>query len=824
MRASMGGGMEFIVAIVMSIFFGGAAGLPLATPPLPPDPVIARASPDHCLLHLEMAGIAKPDAASKNLTEQLLANADVQQFLAQLGSELVGVVRQIAPPTPPEVTDSLIVMSRAALTRPTALMVERLVPPSPQGRPDVAASILIRVGEQQEDVSKAVATLAAYVLAGPPPSMKPGKLPFLAGSLDQMPSPAGPISWGIIDGSFVLTIGEGTAEGLAKRISDATRKSPSWKVELEKKMPVARQSTLAYFNAGEMIAMATAPVRDDEKGMAAMKASGLAQLRTVGAISGMTAEGTSSAIWFGFDGGPTGFFAKPVSGVGPKQFAQIPANATTAQVWSLDPSKMLADFLSFADIVDPRNADGVREGMEAFRQATRLDLNADLLALLGPDWSVLSMPTAMGIVPDVAVIAGVRDRKRFENTHDRLLELLRKVITSGEVSIKFEKVAFGSHTLHCAEITASGLGIPLTPTWCLTDDALLLTLSPQSAKTLLSHDAKQSDIGALLEVKEAMAAGEATFVGILDPKPMLANLEGLYAFGAPFVRSMLRDQGGLEAKIPSFPPAAAILKHSRPSVSVIRHEHDGILVRSTGTIPLGPLASGGIGIGASPGPAGVVAGLLLPAIESAREAARRTMTMNNFKQATIAFLMHEADNRSFPSQAICDKEGKPLLSWRVAILPYLEQNDLYEEFRLDEPWDSEHNKKLVAKMPEVFGKAGATPAERATGLTTMEVLTGPGTCFPKPDAPLAVADIKDGMSHTALLVQTLPDNAVPWTKPQDLVLDHEKPLAGVGNPGRPGGAVVVAFFDGHIELLPANVDPAKFKAMVSPSGGEAVAQ
>ncbi len=811
-----------VVGIVLSFFFGGAAGLPLSTPPLPPDPVIERAAPDECLLHLEMAGVAAPDAASKNLTEQLLANSDVQTFLKSLGRQIVGLANQTSP-APPEVTENLITLAHAALTRPMAVTVERFAPS--QGPPDVAASLVIRVGNQRDDIAKAVTALSELALAGAPPNMKPEKVPFLGGTVDQLQSPAGLIAWGIADGTFVLTLGEGTIEGLSKRLGDAGRKAPAWKVGLRQKIPVARQSTLAYFNAGEVIAMATAAVRNDEKGMGAIKATGLSQLRTVGAISGMTTEETCTGLWIGFDGEPTGFFAKPASEVGRNQLARIPGIATSVQTWSLDPSKMLADFLGLVDIVDPRNAEGVREGMAAFRQATGLDLDADLLALLGSDWTVLSLPTSLGgpggLVPNVALIAGIRDRERFEKTHDRLCELLPAATANGKATFTCEAVPFGSHLLHCVEITGGGLGIPLTPTWCLTDDALFLTLSPQTAKTLLTHDAKQGGIGAHPHVSEAIGGSEATFVGVLDPRPMLANLEGVYAFAVPYVTELLRERG-LEFEIPKLPPSATISNYSRPSVSVIRHEQDGILVRSTGTIPFGPLASGATGIGVSPGPVGVLAGILLPAIQSARDAALRTAAMNNFKQVTIVFLMHEADKSVFPSQAICNKEGKPLLSWRVAILPYIGQDNLYKEFHLDEPWDSEHNKKLLARMPEVFAKPGATPQERAAGLTTMEVLTGPGTCFPKPDASLTIEGIKDGGSKTAALVESLPDSAVPWTKPEDLQFDPDKPLAGVGDPGRARGEFIAAFFDGHVQLLPSDIDPATFKAMVTPAGGEAV--
>ena len=99
---------------------------------------------------------------------------------------------------------------------------------------------------------------------------------------------------------------------------------------------------------------------------------------------------------------------------------------------------------------------------------------------------------------------------------------------------------------------------------------------------------------------------------------------------------------------------------------------------------------------------GILVALLLPAVQAAREAARRTQAMNNLKQQVLAMHNYHDAKKSFPAHAICDANGKPLLSWRVQILPYLEQQALYNEFHLDEPWDSDHNKPLIARMPVVY--------------------------------------------------------------------------------------------------------------------------
>jgi hypothetical protein len=158
----------------------------------------------------------------------------------------------------------------------------------------------------------------------------------------------------------------------------------------------------------------------------------------------------------------------------------------------------------------------------------------------------------------------------------------------------------------------------------------------------------------------------------------------------------------------------------------------------------------------------------------------------------------------------------------VTILPFLGEDRLYKEFHLDEPWDSEHNGKLIERMPKVFATADAGPEQIREGLTTVQVLTGPGTVFASPSKETRVADVHDGMSYTLAIVEAMPENAVPWTKPADIPFNAKQPLAGVGNPRRQRGLFVAAFLDGHIQVIDPGVDPDVFEALVTPAGGEAV--
>ena len=217
---------------------------------------------------------------------------------------------------------------------------------------------------------------------------------------------------------------------------------------------------------------------------------------------------------------------------------------------------------------------------------------------------------------------------------------------------------------------------------------------------------------------------------------------------------------------------------------------------------------------------------LVPAIWTRLVARDRSRATNKLKQIGLAFHNFHDVNEHFPSD-IRGKDGKVLLSWRVAILPFLEQGELFKEFHQDEPWDSPHNKALIARMPEVFGDPDADEAEG--GQTFYRGFSGTGTMFdPKVPEGVAIADIKDGTSNTILLVEAR--ESVPWTKPgSDLAFDDgpnpnaEKLtaiLAKLG--GHAEGSFNALLCDGSVLFIPSNVAVAVLLGLITRAAGEVI--
>jgi hypothetical protein len=208
------------------------------------------------------------------------------------------------------------------------------------------------------------------------------------------------------------------------------------------------------------------------------------------------------------------------------------------------------------------------------------------------------------------------------------------------------------------------------------------------------------------------------------------------------------------------------------------------------------------------------------AADASMESAQRDQRFRQFKELSLAMLNYESSQKHLPAAAIRDREGKPLLSWRVAILPYIGPSEaaLYKEFRLDEPWDSEHNRKLLERMPAAFADPDRDIQKQVgPGKTTYLVPAGGKTAFFNEEGAI-MRDISDGTDRTIFLVEVVPSQAVEWTKPDDWQVDVEKPLEGVKRDDRP--YFVAAFGDGHIEAIPVDVEIGKLRGLLTRNGGE----
>jgi hypothetical protein len=227
---------------------------------------------------------------------------------------------------------------------------------------------------------------------------------------------------------------------------------------------------------------------------------------------------------------------------------------------------------------------------------------------------------------------------------------------------------------------------------------------------------------------------------------------------------------------------------------------------------------------------GLLVFLLMPGVGSGPPKPGSTCR-NNLKQIALAIWRYGEAYGHLPPAYVCDENGRPMHSWRVLVLPYLEQQDVHACYNFNEPWDGPNNRKLIGFMPDVF-RCPNSPKNSTT--TDYVAIVGPHTAWPG-SKPRSLKEITDGLSNTLMLVETA-DAGIPWMAPRDLEIDKLplkiNPSSGPGISGqhpaksrfpRQEPAVAnAAMADGSVWRLPNRLRPEALKAFLTVDGHEKV--
>ena len=203
--------------------------------------------------------------------------------------------------------------------------------------------------------------------------------------------------------------------------------------------------------------------------------------------------------------------------------------------------------------------------------------------------------------------------------------------------------------------------------------------------------------------------------------------------------------------------------------------------------------------------------------EKLDEINRSLITINHLKNIALAMHNYNSTSGGFPAAAICDKKtGKPLLSWRVSILPYIEEYALYKQFKMDEPWDSEHNLKLAKNMPKVYFNPKAN--KPGDDKTHYRLFYGKGAAF-ELNKTSSLATFTDGTSNTLMVVEA--EEPVVWTNPNDFAFDPTKALPKMLSID---GKFSAAYGDGHVQTFKMPIDQEILKLLLQKSDGKPIPQ
>ncbi|MEW4571086.1 M56 family metallopeptidase [Tautonia sp. JC769] len=206
-------------------------------------------------------------------------------------------------------------------------------------------------------------------------------------------------------------------------------------------------------------------------------------------------------------------------------------------------------------------------------------------------------------------------------------------------------------------------------------------------------------------------------------------------------------------------------------------------------------------------------------INAARIAGRRTQSTNNLKQIALALHNYHDTFGRFPPPVLYAEDGTPY-SWRVALLPYLEQAPLYNEYRMNEPWDGPNNRKLLEQMPQVFRVPGSDSDPTHADYFA---LVGPTTLMGMPGKGTGMAEITDGSSNTLAIVET--KRPIPWTQPEDIPvndpIDPDTVIVPEFGGFWPNG-FQAAFGDGSVRFLSHAIDRDLLRGLITRNGGEVI--
>jgi prepilin-type processing-associated H-X9-DG protein len=519
----------------------------------------------------------------------------------------------------------------------------------------------------------------------------------------------------------------------------------------------------------------------------------------------------------------------------------LPPELTGFAVLSIDLAKTYDRILEIVKTSDPLAADQIPVVEEMVRQQFGVSARNDLLAKLGPKLSIYmqSPPGAaanpmlmlLSMFSGVTITAEVHDQPALARSLETLIPHINDVIRQQQAArgrgdapaIELTKLD-GPQTGYVLNLPPGSVPpgplASMQPTLLLGTDRLVIAGTTAAARKAMEPKAPDHawrPNGAFAPVARRLPS-DMVVLFVSDPRDSLPAMIASLPILVPQLNAAIGQshrQSGRPGRPPmlridpgQIPTTDELASRLFPSSTALTVDRQGISLVSREPIP---------GI-SSPATSATLVALLLPAVQAAREAARRAQCTNNLKQIGLAMHFYHDANNAYPKPAITDKDGKPLLSWRVAILPYIEQASLYQKFHLDEPWDSPHNKALIVQMPTYLcpSRPNAQP-----GTTTYRCLVGPGALFEEGKAT-TMADVTDGTSNTLAVVES--QEAVPWTKPDELKFDPAAgaSLFGVGS-FHPGGFNAL-FADGSVRFISATIDKQVFKSLITRAGHDGVAK
>lgn len=514
--------------------------------------------------------------------------------------------------------------------------------------------------------------------------------------------------------------------------------------------------------------------------------------------------------------------------------------------WSSASSSMLKIGGQLSRLLASPDSPPVDALLARAQQELGFDFQKDLFDTLG-DTFALYGDTRQGMFGmGIGLVVSVKDVKVLRRTLDKLLTRLAQ---DAGPNVRIQGLRKLGRTVNVIELPE----LPLfSPSITLDDKWLIVGLYPQTVEAfLLRLDGKMERWTPPAEITSALTELGAKFSSatVSDPREGLRTAVGLAPILAGTLQARMRQPGPFgqpQAELAepifsfaSLPPTELITRPLFLNVSICTPSDSGIRWTSRTSLPSVPFL-GGAGIGSAGAATPVLVALLLPAVQQAREAARRSQSKNNLKMIGLALHNYHDTFNGFPAGTHPNEDLKPeeRLSWHVDLLPYLDQAQLFNQIDFDAAWDAESNARVLAlPVPTLLNPGLSVDPRSKYGLTHYVGLAGLGKDGPmrKVGDPKAgffaydrvtrIQDITDGTSNTIAVAEASKDlgawgaggRATIRALTQKPYINGPDGLGGVFR-----GGVQVLFADGRVQFISENIDPAVMEALTTIAGGEAV--
>ncbi len=496
------------------------------------------------------------------------------------------------------------------------------------------------------------------------------------------------------------------------------------------------------------------------------------------------------------------------------------------------------------ELIEPEEREDFENGLRELEATIGGKVSDVFSGGLGDLFCVYSDPSAMPIPIGFSpvAVASVADRAMVEATIDRLLLIMQSAPDAPQIEVR--RTEKDGNTYYSFPIP----GAPIVPTILVTDDWLLGSITPGSAQSFLlrandklpSWEPNERVAAALTELPSTF-----TSISVSDPAPgyrQIMNFApmGLGLIESQFLPMIAQQTGGAPPQMPfqiqDLPAAEQVTAPMFPNVSVGVSSENGLTSYSRQSVPSTP-----VGNVSSTAAVPILVALLLPAVQQAREAARRTQSKNNLKMIGLALHNYHDTHNHFPRGTVENAQLKPdeRLSWAYSILPYLEQAPLYNTIDAKGDW------KAAAKLVDNAAAARFTwyqnPSmpRRGEPASSMDYvgIAGIGkdaATLPKNDPKAGIfgydretsfRDIRDGTSNTIAVSDAAKPNTSFLAGGRETIRGFsQQPYIngpdGIGSPHQ--GGMQVLFADGSVRFLSENIDPSVLEGLATMNGGEAV--